>query len=580
MICAKFSRLLGEIMGLVHLRIKTKLLLIIGLLACFTAIVAAVGIIRLNGMNASLRKVDAISDVQVLGARMNQNLVIMNRAEYRVAADPSADTVRAATAVMNDNRKMFEERFQTVRAQADPDEAAILSKMSEAYQVYGTRLQKTFDEAAGGATGVALTEAQRHLNETVKASRATADALQGEIKRYVDLLDRKGQSISDAAKADGVSAIFMLSGVAAIGILSGVVFGYLLATIGISTPLNRSVVELGQLADGDLTVAITGGDRGDECGDVAKGLEMFKRNALRVRDAEEKEEAERLAKEQRAARMEEMVRAFEAQVGQLVGMLSASSTEMEATAKSMTATADQTSQQAGAVAAAAEQASTGVHTVAAAAEELSASIIEISRQVAQSAKISGKAVDDTHRTNVIVRALADGAQKIGDVVGLINSIAGQTNLLALNATIEAARAGDAGKGFAVVASEVKSLANQTAKATEEISAQIAQIQGATKDAVEAIRGISGTIEEISAIATTIAAAVEQQGAATSEIARNVQQTAQAAQDVTSNITGVNRAAGETGAAATQVLSAAAELSRQSEILSGEVHTFVAGVRAA
>ena len=246
----------------------------------------------------------------------------------------------------------------------------------------------------------------------------------------------------------------------------------------------------------------------------------------------------------------------------------------------MAATADGTREQAGAVAAASDQAGSGIQTVASAAEELSASITEISRQVAQCAKVTGKAVSDTQRTDAIVRALADGAQKIGDVVSLITNIAAQTNLLALNATIEAARAGDAGKGFAVVASEVKSLANQTSKATEDIGAQIGQMQTATREAVEAIRGITGTIEEVSAIATTIASAVEEQGAATAEIARNVQQTAVAAQRVTANISSVNQGAGDTGAAAAQVLSSGRELSQQSERLAGEVLRFVAGVRAA
>jgi methyl-accepting chemotaxis protein len=218
--------------------------------------------------------------------------------------------------------------------------------------------------------------------------------------------------------------------------------------------------------------------------------------------------------------------------------------------------------------------------VASATEELTASISEINRQVAQSAKISGKAVDDAKRTDAIVHTLAEGAEKIGAVVGLITNIASQTNLLALNATIEAARAGDAGKGFAVVASEVKNLANQTGKATEEIGAQITQIQTATKEAVEAIRGISATIEEVSAIATAIASAVEEQGAATSEIARNVQQTSQAAQEVTVGVSGVSQAASETGAAAGMVLTAAADLSKQAEQLSSEVNAFVAGVRAA
>jgi methyl-accepting chemotaxis protein len=278
--------------------------------------------------------------------------------------------------------------------------------------------------------------------------------------------------------------------------------------------------------------------------------------------------------------MSQTADAFEAKVGSLVSMLSSGATELQATAQSMSATATQTNQQATTVAAAAEEASAGVQTVAAAAEELTSSIHEIGRQVAQSAKITAKAVEDARRTDTIVRALADGAQKIGDVVQLITNIAAQTNLLALNATIEAARAGDAGKGFAVVASEVKSLATQTARATEEIGAQIAQIQSATGEAVKAIKAIGATIDEVNVIASNIASAVEEQGAATAEIARNVQQTAASTQEVTAIIAGVSRAANDTGAAAGQVLGAASDLSRQAEQLTNEVNNFVVGVRAA
>jgi methyl-accepting chemotaxis protein len=282
---------------------------------------------------------------------------------------------------------------------------------------------------------------------------------------------------------------------------------------------------------------------------------------------------------QRAA-LNQTADAFETNVGNLVSMLSSGVTELQTAAQSMSAKATQTNQQANAVATAAEGASAGVQTVAAAAEELTASIHEISRQVTQSAKITGKAVEDARRTDTIVRALADGARKIGDVVQLITGIATQTNLLALNATIEAARAGEAGKGFAVVASEVKNLAGQTAKATDEIGAHIRQIQDATGQAVQAIKAIGETIEEVNVIASNIAAAVEEQGAATAEIARNVQQTAASTQEVTATIAGVSQAANDTGASAGQVLSAANDLSRQAALVTSEVNAFVAGVRSA
>jgi methyl-accepting chemotaxis protein len=349
----------------------------------------------------------------------------------------------------------------------------------------------------------------------------------------------------------------------------------------ITASLDGLKTAMDRLAKGDLTTAIPGTDRGDEVGGMAATVLVFKDSMTeteRLRAAQEA--AKRQAAAEQKAALNQMADVFESTIGRLVGMLSSAFAELEATAESMTATAGRSNRQAATVTSAAEEASSGLQTVASAAEELTASIGEISRQVAQSSRITGKAVDDAKRTDAIVRALAEGAEKIGAVVGLITNIASQTNLLALNATIEAARAGDAGKGFAVVASEVKSLATQTGKATQEIGAQITQIQAATKEAVEAIRGISATIEEVSSIAAAIASAVEQQGAATSEIARNVQQTSQAARDVTAGISGVSQAASETGAAAGEVLTAASGLSKQAEQLSSEVGTFLAGVRAA
>ncbi len=348
----------------------------------------------------------------------------------------------------------------------------------------------------------------------------------------------------------------------------------------IAVPLVAMTSAMRRLAGHDMGTIIPCAGRGDEVGRMAAALQVFKDNMEKADRLRAEKDAEHVAREKRNARIESLVGAFEQQIGRTVSVLAAASTEMEATASSMTENATHTDTQAVAVAQAAAESSSGVQTVAAASSQLAASITEINRQVVSSANLTGRAVGSVRRTDDTVRALSESAARIGKVVELITSIASQTNLLALNATIEAARAGDAGKGFAVVASEVKSLAQQTARATDEIAAQIAQVQQASSGAVEAIHEIGGLIEEVGAITNSIAAAVEQQGAATSEIARNVQQTAASTQLVTSNISGVSRAANDTGTAATEVLGAAGDLSRQAENLSAEVTRFIASIRAA
>ncbi|MGY4192248.1 methyl-accepting chemotaxis protein [Bradyrhizobium sp. USDA 4520] len=348
----------------------------------------------------------------------------------------------------------------------------------------------------------------------------------------------------------------------------------------ILNPIAALTGRMSRLAAGEVAETIPGAARKDEIGAMAAAVQVFKDNKIEADRLAAEKEAENDVKMRRARVLDDLTRAFEAKVTELVGGLSAASSVMEDTAQSMSATAAATNRQAAIVAAASDQTSTNVQTVASATEELTSSISEIARQVATSTEIAARAVDHARRTGDTARSLAEGAQKIGDVVTLIQSIAAQTNLLALNATIEAARAGEAGRGFAVVASEVKSLAGQTAKATTEISEQITAIQTASDETVTAIRSVIDVITEIDQIGTAIAAAIEEQGSATKEISRSVQEAARGTQEVNSNISGVQRAADDTGGAANQVLGAAEQLSTQSKDLAGQVNRFLSDVRAA
>ena len=366
-------------------------------------------------------------------------------------------------------------------------------------------------------------------------------------------------------------------------LIIGAVAGAIAWMIGrsISRPLGQLRVRMRSLADGALDGEIPGTGRGDEIGAMAAAVQIFKDNAVRIRGLEqvEAETQSRLAAERRAA-MENLANDFERSVNSIVRSVSTAAAGMQTTAQSMTATASDASARAATVGSASERSSNDVTTVAASAEELLGSVTEIARQVNQSSEIAKKAVGDAQRTNATVKMLSSGAEKIGEVVQLIHSIAAQTNLLALNATIEAARAGESGRGFAVVASEVKALATQTAKATEEISAQVSAMQASTSEAVASIGGITGTIAQMSEITVSISSAIEEQGAATKEIARNIQSVAAGSNEVSAHIGGVSTAAKATGAAASEVLSSARELDNQSSKLRAAVDEFLTKVRAA
>lgn len=429
------------------------------------------------------------------------------------------------------------------------------------------------------------------INET--AAYADEFAAFVDVKRSFDTLrvemiamqERISTDISTDIETEvsSLDALFGSSSGLIIGTsIASVVVGILLALLiarSITRPVGAMTGAMRRLADNDLEVDIPGADRKDEIADMAKAVQVFKDNSIKVRQLQAEQEAlEKRQKEEQAAAMRKMADEFEASVGKIVEGVAAAATELQATAGAMSSSASTASEQSAAVAGTVEQASGNVSTVAAAAEELSSSISEIARQVAESSSMTEAASREASETDAKVKNLDEAADRIGAVVALITDIAEQTNLLALNATIEAARAGDAGKGFAVVANEVKNLANQTAKATEEISQQIGAIQAETNQTVGAISRILEAIQRVNDVGTAIASAVEEQGAATQEIARNTQEAARGTATVSDSIRSVSHAVEETGSASGSVLTASEDLSRQSEQLNSEIRKFLSGIR--
>ena len=437
--------------------------------------------------------------------------------------------------------------------------------------------KETSVEAAAQLSKLAAEVARIRSEVTLPVSQEM-EAIANAISEHGNKRSAEARVVAGAAEAS-VERTSIIAGIAvALLLIATCIF----SIFTIARPMRALSASMEELAGGNFDVVLPGLGRKDEVGDVAGAVEKFKVvSAQKAQaEAEARMNQDNHAAEQRKKDMIKLADDFEGAVGKIIETVSSASTELEASAGTLTSTAERAQELTTAVAAASEEASTNVQSVASATEELSSSVNEISRQVQESSRMANDAVNQARTTNDRVSELSKAAARIGDVVELINTIAGQTNLLALNATIEAARAGEAGRGFAVVASEVKALAEQTAKATGEIGQQISGIQAATQESVTAIKEISGTIERLSEISSTIAAAVEEQGAATQEISRNVQQAAQGTQQVSSNIMDVQRGASETGSASSQVLSAAQSLSSDSNRLKLEVGKFLNTVRAA
>jgi methyl-accepting chemotaxis protein len=557
--------------------IRAKITAVVALLLVAMTGMGLLAVRNMRAINAStvdiatnwMPSIRALGDLRA-GVITYRNMIREHMLGESVEEKQAAEKVLAG--VVESNAKIRQAYEPMI---SSPEERALYSEWVRLWDSY----QKGTEEVLAlsrNSVGRIAHEAHDLNAKTVNKIGLEADAV---LKKDIDLNNTGGDTAARDAADDYASAFAILAAILGAAIIIGIGIGiYLIRDV--SRGIASIVTPMQALGSGDLTAQVPHQGEATEIGAMADTLQVFKQALIAKQAADEATAIDAEAKIERGRRVDGITRDFESMIEEIVETVSSASTQLESSAGTLTATAERSRELTTAVAAASEEASTNVQSVASATEEMTSSVNEISRQVQDSARMAGEAVDQARKTNDRVGELSKAAARIGDVVELINTIAGQTNLLALNATIEAARAGEAGRGFAVVASEVKALAEQTAKATGEIGQQITGIQAATQESVNAIKEISGTIEKLSEISSTIAAAVEEQGAATQEISRNVQQAAQGTMQVSSNITDVQRGASETGSASSQVLSAAQSLSSESNRLKLEVGKFLNSVRAA
>ena len=557
--------------------IRAKLTTVIAFLLIVMTAMGLLAIRQMQGINANAVDIQTnwLPSVRVLGELRAGTITYRNVIRQHLLSDTLEEKLAQEKTLESVVARNTEIRARYEKIITSPEERALYDEWSKLWDAYkkGTTDVMALSRSSAGKS---IREAEQLNTKTVNPIGLKADEV---LTKDIEL-NNKGADVAAQDAGDSYAMAFkMVVGALAFAIISGIVIGlYLIRDV--SRGIDSIVQPMKNLGEGDLTAEVPHQGERTEIGTMADTLQVFKEALIAKKAADAAAALEADAKIQRGQRVDNITREFESLIGELVESLSSSSTELEAAANTLTSTAETTGRTSGSAASASQEVSSNVHSVAVATEEITSSVGEIGRQVQESSRIANEAVRQAQKTDANITELSQAANRIGDVVKLITAVAEQTNLLALNATIEAARAGDAGRGFAVVASEVKALAAQTAKATDEISAQVASMQTATQESVATIKEIGKTINLISEISSAIAAAVEEQGAATQEISRSVQQAAQLSGDVAASITDVSRGAGETGAASGQVLSSAQMLSSESTRLKTEVQKFLTTVRAA
>ena len=550
-------------MILARLSIVARLYLLLGLATFALFLVIGASVVGSGRMAEAGR---LLHDRGALGIEEASHLALLFERQRGFVSRAPAETEL-------DRQKKYRAGFVALNAEIDATLARLaplvvaaaqdkVPQLAALFQTLRKQAVAVFDLSESFVQDKAIEVLNGPFSETNKQVEATLTALLSSVRNTAD-----GQVVELSAARD-----FQIMAIAAVSLIG--------LARGLARRLRRITAAMAALSGGDMEVEVAAANDRDEIGEMARALQVFKDNMIEARRLETGQRGEQVRKEQRQQHVEQSVHEFNRAVSASLQALADAATELRGASETVSSTALETNLQAIAVSSASEQATGNVRTVAAASQELSASIEEIARQVTHASEMAGRSVGEAQRTDGSVRELVDAATRIGESVQLINNIASQTNLLALNATIEAARAGEAGRGFSVVASEVKSLASQTAKATQEITGQITAIQTATNNVVEAIKGIGGTIGQVNEISVSIASAIEQQGAATQEIVRHTEEVANGTAEVSTNIGGVSRGIAATETAATRVLAATEELNKQTASLRAEVDHFLVDIQAA